>query len=189
MPEWLANPPWYIPAAIGLVAVVLLYQGNNLQHKKMKAIGLGLAFLAALVLILGTIIESDRERVARNTRELAKAVDERDWKAFRALLDPKVTFVWYSGADALTKGAEKSAEQVGAKNITVSGIQISDEPGGHVVDFMAMADVDTGAPRTPTNWRFYWAKNADGSFSLYRIELVPNQQFGTEPVLTRLVRP
>lgn len=187
MPEWLANPPWYIPVALGLLAMILLYQGNNLTNKNMKWAGLGLALVAALVLTLGSILESGRERVARNTREIATAVENRDWKLFRSLLDPNVNFVWYKGADPLTKGAEKSADQVNVKNITVSGLEVKDEPGGHVVDFMATADVDIG-PRAPTNWRFYWGKNDDGSFSLYRIELLPNQQFGTDSVLSRLVK-
>lgn len=187
MPEWLANPPWYIPVVLGLAACALLYQGNNLLNKKLKWTGLGLAVVAVLILLVSSALESGRERVIRHTRELADAVERRDWPSFRALLDPKVSFVWYKGADELTRGAEKSADQVGVKNITLSGMEIKDEPGGYVVDFMATADIDIG-PRAPTNWRFYWAKNDDDSYSLYRIELLPNQQFGTDPVLSRLAK-
>jgi hypothetical protein len=142
-------------------------------------------------MVLGVALESDHERVARHTREVAAAVDGRDWKTFRTLLDPKVKFDLFdafNGADQLTAGAQKTADSVNVKDITVSGIEIKNEPGAYVVDFMATADVDIGG-RRPTNWRFYWGKNADGSFSLYRIVPLPNPMLGTDPVIARFVKP
>ena len=53
-----------------------------------------------------------------------------------------------------------------------------------------MADIDAAAYRTPTDWRFFWARDAGSKkFLLYKIEFVPNPQFGQAAVFSRLVKP
>lgn len=186
MYELIANPPWYVPTILAAVAVIFLMQGNNRQNRRLKYAGLGFAVSAALVYAVSHFLESPHERVARQTEEFAAAVDRREWDKFSALLDPKVKFWMYDGKDPLRQGAEKSAEAVGVKDITLSNMLIKDEPGVYVVDFSASADIDRMPQRIPTNWRFYW--DAD-TFLLYRIENIPNPQFGQDAIFSRLVRP
>jgi hypothetical protein len=139
---------------------------------------------------LGYFLESDREQVVRRTQELVDAVNARDWKAFSARLDPDVRFFVYNGRDQMTQGAAKSVESVGVKNISIGGFEVTPETNAYRVDFRAMADIDVTSRRTPTDWRFYWSRDAaTKAFLLYQIEYVPNPQFGQDAVNSRLVRP
>ncbi|MGN6506112.1 MAG: hypothetical protein ACTHM6_11170 [Tepidisphaeraceae bacterium] len=190
MTDFLFDPPWYLPVTLGLIAVILLYQGLARQVRNLKIAGAAAGLLAVAVVLIGHFYETDQERVIAETRELVMSVDQRDWKTFKSLLDPQVRFAMYAGRDQLTAGAEKTVEQVGVKNIGIGGIETKAVPGGYDVTFTATADIDIGAHRAPTNWKFSWAKEpGQHRFVLYRIEPLPNPQFGTEPVLTRLARP
>jgi hypothetical protein len=186
MYEMIANPPWYIPTIFAAVAVIFLMQGNNRQNKRLKYAGLGCAIAAAALYAVAHVLESPHERVVRHTEEIAAAVDGRDWDKFAALLDPKVKFWLYDGKETLRTGAEKSAEAVGVKDITLSNMLIKDEPGAYIIDFSAAADIDRAGRRIPTNWRFHW--DAD-TYLLYRIDYVPNPTFGDDAVFSRMVRP
>jgi len=186
MKEWLFNPPWYAPVLLAGVALVLLYQGVQTTKNNLKVAGLVAAVLAAAWIGLSTWIETDREVVERQTRELAAAVNDRDWAKFKSLLDPKVTFYAYSGRDQLTAKAEQSADIVGVKDIVVSGIDVIDEPGGCTSTFMATATVNEG--RRPTNWKFSWAKDSSGKELLYRIDILPSIGVSPDQVTQRLVK-
>ena len=186
MYEMIANPPWYVPTIFAAVAVIFLMQGNNRQSKRLKHAGLGCAIAAVLVYAVSHFLESPHEKVARKTEELAAAVDSRDWGKFAALLDPKVKFFVYNGKETLRTGAEKSAESVGVKNISVSNLTIKEEPGAYIVDFTASADIGELGRRMPTNWRFHWGEN---DYLLYRIDYVPNEQVREDAVFSRMVRP
>ena len=191
MYEFFADPPWYLPIAAALIAIALLFQGNARQNRRLKAAGLALACLAAATIAAGYGLESDREHVIRRTEEIARTVNDRDWKAFAALLDKDIRFHTYNGREQFASGAAKTVEVVGVKNVAFSGFNVTPEAGAYRVDFRAMADVDvTGGRRTPTDWRFYWSRDpASGAFLLYDIENVPNSQFGGDAVTSRLVRP
>ena len=186
--DLLFDPPWSVFAALGLVAVVLLYTGYGRADKRLLGGGLAAVVLAVAVYLIGQAFETDREKVLRETKELAAAVDKRDWPRFSSYLDPHVSFALYGGREQLTKGAEKTVEQVGVKNITLGDLTATPDPGGYTVDFMATADIDMAGKRAPTNWRFSWAKAGD-HFLLYRIEPLPSALFGTDPVTERLARP
>jgi len=186
MKEWLFNPPWYAPVLLAGVALVLLYQGVQTTKKNLKIAGLATAVLAVGWIVLSAMIETDREVVERQTRELATAVNDRDWAKFKSLLDPKVTFYAYSGRDQLTQKAEQSADIVGVKDIVVSGIDVTDEPGGCTATFMATATVNEG--RQPTNWKFSWAKDPSGKELLYRIDVLPSIGVSPDQITGRLVK-
>ncbi len=186
MYELIANPPWYVPTILAAVAVIFLMQGNNRQNKRLKYAGLGCAIAAATVYGVSHFLESPYEKVTRKTEELAAAVDGRDWEKFAALLDPKVKFYVYNGKETLRAGAEKSADAVGVKNISLSNLTIKDEPGAYIVDFTAAADIGEMGRRMPTNWRFHWGAN---DYLLYRIDFVPSEQVREDAVFSRMVRP
>ncbi|MBC7783581.1 MAG: nuclear transport factor 2 family protein [Burkholderiales bacterium] len=190
MPELLANPPWYVPSVVALIAVILLFQGNSRQNKNMKTAGLICSLIAAGILVMATVLESTHEALARKTREIAEAVDKRDWPKFSALLDPEVRFYFYNGRDQLTKGAEKSAEDIGVKDITIGNIEINEDANAYQVDFTATADLSIASRRAPTNWRFFWTRpTPDADFLLFRIDYVPDEKLGQDAISNRLSRP
>lgn len=189
MPEFIASPPWYIPSALGVIALVLLFQGNRSTNKQLKSIGLLCAVLATVVMALGHFLESDREAVERRTRELAAAVDRRDWKTFGEMLDPKVSFEkFYVGKDSLVAGAEATVDKVGVKDITISGVETAFRANAYDVTFRATAEIREIGQRAPTDWRLTWAKDPKtDQFVLLDVRFIPNAQYG-DAVTSRLAK-
>ena len=188
MPELVANPPWYVVIALAMAAIVLLFQGNNRQNKHLKQIGLVLAVVAVTVVVVGKLLESDREQAERLTQDVGRTVNARDWNGFSALLDPKVKFLGYPNRQAVVDGSRHTAERLSVSNIVISGVEITEEPGTLIANLTATADVGGASYRLPTNWRFYWGKNDNAPLTLYRIEYVPNPQFGQDQVIGRFVK-
>ncbi len=184
--EIIANPPWYIPTILAAVAIIFLFQGNNRQNRGLKRGGLAFAVAAVLVYLVSYLLESPHEKVIRQTQQIAAAVDGRDWKTFGDMLDPKVRFWQYDGSENLKAGAEKSAERVDVKNIVLSDIHVTDEPGAYRVDFRATTDIASMPHRLPTNWKFFWYAS---DFKLYKIEYVPDDKYGSDAVFSRLIKP
>ncbi|MDB5327043.1 MAG: hypothetical protein JWM57_2612 [Phycisphaerales bacterium] len=190
MNDLLFDTPWYLIIGLALLGAVMLYRGINRRMGGLKWAGLAAVVVAIAAVVLSRLVETGSERVTRQTRELVAAADSRDWKGFARHLDPKVSFLFYAGREQLTSGAAKTMDAVGVKNVTVGNFEVKPEPGGYTVTFTATADVNMMPQRPPTNWKFLWAKDpASDGYLLYRIEKLPDPQFGTEPVTSRLVRP
>ena len=190
MTELLFDTPWYLVIGLALLGLIMLYYGINRRLAGLKWAGLAAVVVAIVAVVLSRLVETGTERVTRQTRELVAAADDRDWKGFARQLDPKVSFLFYSGRDQLTSGAAKTMDAVGVKNVTLSNFEVKAEPGGYTVTFTATADIRELPQRPPTYWKFLWAKDPAGDgYLLYRIEKLPDPQFGTEPVTSRLVRP
>lgn len=186
--DLLFDPPWTVFAVLGLVAAVLLYTANARSDRRLMAAGLLAVLLGVVVYVVGALVETDREKVLRETREVVTAVDKHDWGKFTSLLDPHVQFAFYSSRDDLVKGAQRTVDLVGVKNVSVGNLTAAPEPGGYTVDFLATADIEANGQRVPTNWRFSWMKQGNG-FALYRIQPLPSAFLPAEAVTSRLARP
>lgn len=190
MSQLFFDTPWYLIVGLALLGAIMVYHGLSRNLAGLRWAGLATLGLAVAALVVSRLVETGPERVTRQTHELVTAADKGDWKAFSAALDPKVSFLFYDGREELTRGAQKTMETVGVKNISLGNFEVVPEPGGYTVTFTATADINAIAHRAPTNWKFLWAKDPAGNgYLLYRIEKLPDPQFGTEPVTSRLVRP
>ena len=190
MTDLLFDPPWYLLIGLLLAGLFLVYNGLTRQAANLKWAGVAALIAGIALYVAGRVFETGIERVSRETRELVQAADQRDWKTFSRLLDPSVRFAIYAGRDQLTAGAAKTMDQVGVKNVTVGNMEVKPEPGGYTVSFTATADIEVTSRRAPTDWKFFWAKDRAGDgYLVYRVEPLPNRQFGTEPVLSRLATP
>ncbi|MGC4033420.1 MAG: hypothetical protein QM754_17160 [Tepidisphaeraceae bacterium] len=156
----------------------------------MKNAGVIAMAVAILLFVVGKFVETGPEKVTRLTGEFAESVEKRNWSRFEELLDPNVTFDIYGNRALLVAGAKMSVVNNEVKNISTSGFDVKAEPGGYIVTFMATADIEKAAYRTPTNWKFFWAKAAtpDG-YQIYRIDPLGGPGVPEEAVSQRLARP
>lgn len=190
MTDFLFDPPWYLLVGLFLAGLVLLYHGLSRATSNFKWAGVAALAAAVALFVVGRVFETGEERVVGATKELVRSADVRDWKTFAALLDPGVRFAMYNGRDQLTSGAAKTMDRVGVKNVTLGNFEVVPEPGSYTVAFTATADIEVTSRRAPTDWKFFWAKDRAGEgYLLYRIEPLANRQFGTDPVMSRLVTP
>src|SRR5688572_12517632 len=95
------DTPWWLPALIAGVGAVLFWTGNKRQERNVRDTGLG--FIAAAMLLMGVsyFVDTPREKVIKNTHALVNAVEQRQWPAMTALIDPKCTFDKYNNRDQL----------------------------------------------------------------------------------------
>lgn len=189
MNDLLFDPPWYGPVLVAAIAIFLLYQGVKLLKNDLKMAGLVAAVLAAAWLVAAAYIETGKEIAARQTRELAAAVDAKDWARFKTFLDPKARFAMYANRDELTAGVQATAEKVGVKDIVISDVAVQQVPGGYDVSFAATASIGEIDRRVPTNWKFSWAKDDAGKELLHHIEALPSAGMGNDPVMSHFAKP
>jgi len=185
--RWVLEQPW-ATASVLLVAGVLLFWALQQRAKAgrgLVALALG-ALLAAGVVIAGTLIETDRERLTRQTTELVSAVAASDTATADRLLSdglitlsageevsgfgkPEVMAV-VRGFDGfgLTRWTQQYAG-AGMDNRTVGRTRVTvkvEEAGGQKV-FL------------PSTWEFAWVKHNDGTWKVSRIECLT--MFGRPP--------
>jgi hypothetical protein len=174
MTDLLFSTPWWLPTAIILAGVFLFITGNARQMGGQRNAGLGLIGLAIVLILVSWLVETDRERVTRESRELVKSVEGRDWTKMRSLLDPRVSLgissaTIYSNREDLVKGAQAKAEQYGLKSVIITSLDAEQTQTIITVTLTVLTDQDATMGRPVTSsWQFEW-EQLGKEWALYRI--------------------
>jgi hypothetical protein len=173
MTELLFDPPWYLPLAIAALGIYLFIFGNRRQDTKLRAIGGAVLLLAVVLFAVGRVMDTDREKAEKRTRQLVTAVENRDWPAMTALLDPKASVAVlnapiYSNRDAIIAGAQAGTERYGVKNIRILSLTSRQDATAITIDLDALSDQKLTGQPFPTSWQFEWQERQDG-WKLMRI--------------------
>src|SRR5437762_727944 len=158
--DLISETPWWLPTSLALLGVVLFVTGNNRQDKNLRFAGVSAIALAFLLALVSYLLESDREVCVRQSRELAAAVDKRDWAAMDALLSPDVSFMSWRGHRELVEGTKWAADHFELKGLRLSGLEANQTGRTINVGFQAGANF-RDAPVTITNWKVQWEKTGD----------------------------
>lgn len=154
--NWLYEVPWYMPAGLCAVGVILLLSGNSRQDKRLWSAGL-LGVVLALVLALASyLLESDREQVVRRTYELVKAVEKRDGAAMRSYLHPEVRIVLLEGPEMVVQTATVGAEAAELQSLRITGLKAGEIEGALAVSMRVFAQFKDGAGLS--DWELEWEK-------------------------------
>jgi hypothetical protein len=159
--NFIAETPWWLPTGLALVGAALAWNGNNRQERKLKYAGLALLALALLVGGVSYVLDSDRERITKNTKRIITATGNRDWATVEKLLHPKVRVIAWEGRDELLRGAKRYAEQYNFKDAR-TGLMTVPEPVRNsstatVQVFSNISDMSNFI----TNWEMEWVKQDD----------------------------
>jgi hypothetical protein len=154
--DFFAEIPWYIPGTLLLVGAVLVYTAG--EAKRPRQIGWPCLGLAIALIAVSWALESDREAVTRQTYELVKSVESRDWPAMERLLDAKVRLPPLAfSREPLVEAAKLHIDQVGIKSLSVANLTVGPSDKAELSTFQVSADArDTGA--VLTKWRLTWEK-------------------------------
>jgi hypothetical protein len=182
MTDLLFSTPWWLPTAIIVAGVFVFVTGNARQMTGARNVGIALVGLACLLILVSWLVETDRERVTRQSRELIRSVEARDWAKMRSLLDPKVSLAISIGTinanrDDLVKEAQTATDQYGLKNIIITSLEAEQTQSLITVTLAAISEQDATMGR-PVNssWQFEWQK-VGTDWTLYRITCL---QIGNE---------
>ncbi len=165
--NFLAEIPWYIPAALLAVGAILLFTGSTRLDRKMTRAGLSAVLLGLLAMLVSWLLVSDRERVMGQTRELVKAVETRDWPRMEALMHPKAIAFVFKGREAVCNATRLGAERIELKSVTVTNLSTRPENDGLTV-IMGVYSTAKSEANVLTNWELDWAK-FDGRWQLVEI--------------------
>jgi hypothetical protein len=133
--DFFASAPWWILAVAAAGGVVLFYIGNRRLDKALQRAGIALTLLAILIGVFRFTFPSPRERLETRTRNIVKAVNQRDWLALKTLLDPNTTVGTpqrqipaferpsVAGRDLIVSISQRAVDVWGVKNVWVTGTE------------------------------------------------------------------
>ena len=167
MTDLLFDTPWWLPALIAGVGVVLFITGNNRLERKVKYAGLGAVALAGLLMAVSYFVETPVEMAERRSQELVDAFERGDWAAMKANLDPTAALSirgasLYGNRDTLLSAAEKAHGQHGFKSVNVLSMNSERADTMITVGLVILSDQETGGRTVNSEWQFDFQQTVDG---------------------------
>ncbi len=171
--------PWPLVIALLLVTVALTTVGRRQQRPIWRDVGWSMVAVAAVVLVVARQVETDREQLMRQTRELVQAAQSpMDVQSVDRLLADDVVLVgpdrglWLEREGILAKLRQidrkrvVEGQSVGALNATVTD-------SGEGLSRLSLHTQLGGPYHQPaigTQWVLHWRQADDGHWRLHEIE-------------------
>ena len=166
--DYLFHTPWWLPTILFVVGAVVFYVANNRMDRRSRTIGLVIIALGVLIGVVSYFVETDLEWAETRTKEVVKAVDQKDWTGLPALLDRSTTVsiagavTLYRGPDQIAAKAKEGSDKYGFKSITVTGMESRQDQSLITISIGVVSVQDAvGAPIT-SRWEFDYNQASDG---------------------------
>lgn len=161
-------------AAVGIAAWAMLKRRD--QPKLGLSIGAGMIALAAAVAVIGSLIETDRERIEDSSREFVVAAVAGDIAALDRLILANAALA-ISGRTAADDGRDRIEQlsQAQAQAGVIESWRVSrmqstlDGPNVGTTQFRARVTARVGGP-TLTWWKLHWRRDAQGVWRIWAID-------------------
>ena len=188
MKDFLFDAPLWVMCVLVSGGVATWWAGNNRIDKPMKRIGLAVLLFGIALALTSFFFDTDAEKVTRKTEQLVQAINARDWKTFESILDPKTRFAFYGDRDAIEKGAKQTADDIGMKSASITGMTVEKKDTVIQIDLRAYSEQDRTAGRpVVTDWRFDW-QNFGTGWKLMTITPLKGEQVSAEEIQRNLSR-
>ncbi|MEA2710278.1 MAG: hypothetical protein QOF78_2879 [Phycisphaerales bacterium] len=176
MARLLFDAPWWLPTTLAFLGIALFWNGNRRRETKVRNAGLLFVLAAGLVLLVSHFVDTDVEKVTKQSKQLVYSVEKRDWATLKTILDPLTSLHVLGGAaevygtrDEIIAGAKKAVDQYGLKNVRI--LSTTPEQTDTVINvtmtIMSEQEFTGGRPIT-TTWQFEWQQSGE-TWSLSRI--------------------
>ena len=167
MTELFFHTPWWLPALIAGVGIVVFVTGNRRSESRVRLAGAGIIALAFAIAVVSYLVDTPLEMAERRTNELVKAFEKADYPGMTSILDPDSTVSVlnaevYSNRDEIIKGARLAHEQYGFRSanvVTSSAIQADTVI---TVSIFLLTEQDALGRTLNSRWEFEWQNHADG---------------------------
>jgi len=178
MIDLLFDTPWWLPTLLAGARVVLFWHGNRSQETKRRNAGLLCLLLAAVVCTLSYLVDTDVEKAQKKSKQLAHAVDQRDWTTVKNILAPQTALSMssartvYANRDEILYGAKAAVERYGVKNLRIlsSTAEKTDTVITVTMTIYTEHEALMGRPIT-TTWQFDWQQTGK-NWDLERITCI-----------------
>jgi hypothetical protein len=189
MNDLLFDVPWWIPTLLAVIGVSLYVNGNKRQITRVRAAGIALVLLAIGWTLLSYFVDTDKEKVARQTHRLVKDVVDGDWTNFKSQLSASVSFATKggtiaSGPDVISDYARTSAETIHVTSATIRDLKVKGNGAAITASFTLISTQESLTPVETSAWEFDWERTAEGwkaqSFRLMSLRDVPSDDLFRE---------
>ena len=92
MNDLLFDVPWWLPTLVAIVGISLAVSGNRRQNDSVRNRGLIIIGAAVVWAAISILVDTDKEKCQKWTKQFVQSVVARDWPTFDGLLDPNVSF-------------------------------------------------------------------------------------------------
>src|SRR6478752_6835387 len=86
MSDLLFDVQWWIPGLIALIGIAAFLTGNRTLKKGRERVGLALLGIALIWGLMSYFVETDKEKVLKESHRLLKSVVDGDWTQFKSEL-------------------------------------------------------------------------------------------------------
>jgi hypothetical protein len=164
MSDLLFAVPWWIPTLLAVIGVAVFFNGNRSQVIRVRNIGVALVLLAVLWALLSYLVDTDKEKVEKGTRQIIQAAVDGDWGKFQSFLTPSASLVFgdrvrTSGAALITAQAKAGCEGVGLKSATIHHVAIEQTGSLIAVRCDIISQQDKFVPTESSSWQFEWEQS------------------------------
>jgi hypothetical protein len=162
MTDWLFDTPWWILAGLLVAAIALFVAGNNRQDAALKRLAAAAVGLAVVLFAVSYFVDTPKEVVAKRTRALVSAVENRDAKALEQLLHPAAHFVSLGKSD-IVRIASKAMDTYRIKDVRIASMDVRSTGDTIVAVFQVGSNVEVQGfgGNVPTQWQITWEKLGD----------------------------
>ncbi|CAN5615953.1 hypothetical protein BH10PLA1_BH10PLA1_22250 [soil metagenome] len=166
MQDFFFDTPWLVLAGLAVVGVALFIVGNNRTDATLRNVGIGVFVLGILLFLTSWLIDTSKEKCIKNTRELVRAVQDRDWATFDKLVSPRCTVrvplagAIYQTGKQLRDATEIAVDKYGLKSNSIMGTDAVDTGDFIKVGVNVLSD-GTAYPLT-TSWEMEWQDTNSG---------------------------
>jgi hypothetical protein len=158
--NYIYETPWWLPAGIALLGLILFITGNNRLEKKLRTAGIIVIILGIALAVVSFLLDSEREKVVKRTRALVKSVENRDWQAMGSYLHPNVTITFLSGRERVVDAAKAATEYGNVREVRITGLDTTINPDETIrASIRVYATIREG--NSFTDWDLEWEKNDD----------------------------
>ena len=176
MSDLIFATPWWLPTGLIAVGIVLFVGGNGRGQKGPRNAGVGLVVAALVLMLVSYLVETDKERAVRQTKELIRAVQDKDWSKMTALLDDDVAVTTpfgqlYAGRKEVVDAARSLSDRHGLKSVGGSVADVTQDNAGIVVLTDTTANLDAVGYPVPSRWQLDWQK-AGADWHVHQITCV-----------------
>jgi hypothetical protein len=178
MSDLLFDVPWYLPTLLAIVGISIAVSGNRRQDDRIRNRGLALLLAAIGWVTLSVLVDTDKEKCQRQTRQFVQSVVDRNWATFDSLLDPDVAFrfkdsAWsIVGRDALDNALKADMNHIGIGSAHITGIDARQDAGTITVHIVVWS-TQKSTMDEPLNseWEMDWQRFA-GKYLLHEIRAI-----------------
>jgi hypothetical protein len=162
MSDLLFAVPWWLFISLIAAGCIVFWSGNNRNQNGPRMVGIGLVVIALLLKGISFFVETDKEKCERQTNELVKAVQSRDWSKFGSLLDPDVSLDTsvgsiFANSLALVDGAKADCERYNLTNLSARVTDVQQDATGVTVDIDASSEMTASMGYSvPSSWKLIW---------------------------------